>query len=155
VSYRIVPAETPEDMATFRGLLEEYGRTLDVSSAVQSVAQDCASLPGPYLAPRGALLLAFDHEEPAGCVAMRPRGGDICEMKRLYVRPQCRGAGLGQALAMRIIEEARNAGYRAMRLDTLGSMTAARALYRQLGFREIEPYTEAPLPTASHMELIL
>ena len=149
---KIVPVTTDEELATARRLLEEYARTLDVEEAVQSVAHDLHDL-APYTPPRGALLLAYVEDRPLGCVAMRQWDGDVCEMKRLYVQPAGRGLGIGRALAIAIIETARAAGYRAMRLDTLGTMHAAAELYHSLGFRDIAPYTE--LPTARHMELPL
>ena len=148
----ITPATTEEDWATARQLIEEYGRTLDVREAVQSVEHDLNDL-AQYAPPRGALLLASVDGRTLGCIAMRQWDGDICEMKRLYVRPAGRGLGIGRALAIAIIDRARAAGYRAMRLDTLGTMHAASGLYHSLGFRDIAPYTE--LPTAQHMELVL
>lgn len=152
---KIAPAVTEEELAAARRLIEEYGRTLDVAEAVPLVARDLAEFPSPYTPPRGALLLAYLDDHPVGCVAMRPWDGDVCEMKRLYVQPAGRGHGIGKELALRIIDLARSAGYRAMRLDTLDSMRAATDLYRSLGFRDIAPYTERPLPTARHMELAL
>lgn len=149
---KIVPVTTDDDLVTARTLLEEYGRTLPVQEAVQSVAHDLHDL-AQYTPPRGALLLACVENRPLGCVAMRQWDGDVCEMKRLYVQPAGRGLGIGRALAIAIIETARAAGYRAMRLDTLGTMHAAAELYHSLGFRDIEPYTQ--LPTARHMELTL
>lgn len=149
---KIVPVTTDDDLVTARTLLEEYGRTLPVQEAMQSVTHDLHDL-APYTPPRGALLLAYVEDRPLGCVAMRQWDGDVCEMKRLYVQPAGRGLGIGRALAIAIIETARAAGYRAMRLDTLGTMHAAAELYHSLGFRDIEPYTE--LPTARHMELTL
>ena len=148
----IVPVTTEEEWATARQLIEEYGRTLDVREAVQSVEHDLNDL-AQYAPPRGALLLASVDGRTLGCIAMRQWDGDICEMKRLYVRPAGRGLGIGRALAIAIIDRARAAGYRAMRLDTLGTMHAAAGLYHSLGFRDIAPYTE--LPTAQHMELVL
>jgi putative acetyltransferase len=153
--YRIVSFETNEDIARVRPLLEEYGRTLDVRSAAESVAYDIAELPGPYAPPHGALLLALVGNRTVGCVALRPLEGDVCEMKRLFVHPPYRGMGMGRALAIRIIDCARTTGYGIMRLDTLATMHAARGLYLSLGFHDIGPYTENPLPTADHMELLI
>jgi putative acetyltransferase len=153
--YRIIPAVTDEQLAAFRVLLEEYARMLELTPAAESMARDLADFPGPYAPPGGALLLALAGDRAVGGVALRPLEPDVCEMKRLYVQPGHRSTGLGRELALRIIEHARQAGYRLMRLDTLPSMTAAASLYHALGFRDIEPYGPNPLPSAQHMELVL
>ena len=118
-------------------------------------AQEVAELPGAYTSPAGRLFLATDGVEPAGCVALRPLGDGLCEMKRLYVRPTARGARLGRRLAETVIREARAIGYARMRLDTLPSMKEAFALYQTLGFREIAPYCENPVVGTRFMELEL
>lgn len=131
-------------------LFREYATSLGVDLSFQHFEEEVASLPGDYAPPRGRLLLAND-----GCVALRPFDGDICEMKRLYVRPAARGTGLGRALVERVIDEARTIGYRAMRLDTLPSMTLAAVMYRQFGFREIAPYRFNPVKGTKYFELEL
>jgi putative acetyltransferase len=135
----ITPATNPEFLALVRRLFEEYAESLDTDLGFQDFSAELAGLPGCYAPPQGRLLLALDGQVPAGCVALRQLDGKICEMKRLYVRPQYRGTGLGRLLAERVIAEAKLAGYRQMRLDTLPSMAPARLLYQQLGFREIPP----------------
>jgi putative acetyltransferase len=147
---RIVVATTPELIAMAAALFREYASSLGINLSFQHFEEELASLPGDYAPPRGRLLLAND-----GCVALRPLSDDVCEMKRLYVRPAARGTGLGHALVERVIAEARDIGYRAMRLDTLPSMTAAAVMYRQFGFREIAPYRFNPVKGTRYFELEL
>ncbi len=91
----------------------------------------------------------------AGCVGMRPFSQGVCEMKRLYVRPDYRGLGVGLVLSRAVVQRARERGYKRMRLDTVASMVTATRLYENLGFREIEPYRHNPLPGARFFELDL
>jgi ribosomal protein S18 acetylase RimI-like enzyme len=152
---RVVPALDDDAVATVQTLFREYAESLGTDLEFQGFAEELASLPGKYAPPRGRLLLATLDGEPAGCVALRPWGQDVCEMKRLYVRPGFRAHGLGRILADHIIDEARSAGYRRMRLDTLPSMAAARKLYDVLGFRPIAPYYANPVPGTAFLELDL
>jgi len=151
----IVPAASPEQIATARLLFTEYETSLGIELSFQGFAREVAELPGAYAPPAGRLFLATDGAEPAGCIALRPLGDGICEMKRLYVRPSVRGARLGRRLAETVIREARAIGYARMRLDTLPSMKEAFALYQTLGFREIAPYCENPIAGTHFMELDL
>ena len=151
----IVPAASPEQIATARLLFTEYEASLGIELSFQGFAREVAELPGAYAPPAGRLFLATDGAEPAGCIALRPLGDGICEMKRLYVRPSVRGARLGRRLAETVIREARAIGYARMRLDTLPSMKEAFALYQTLGFREIAPYCENPIAGTHFMELDL
>jgi putative acetyltransferase len=152
----IVPATTLRDVENVRALFREYEQSLGVDLCFQGFEQEVASLPGAYAPPPGRLLIALDDAgEAAGCVALRPLGADVCEMKRLYLRPTLRGKGAGRALTTRVIEEARGAGYRAMRLDTLPMMKEAHALYESLGFRRIAPYYPNPVAGAIYMERLL
>jgi GNAT superfamily N-acetyltransferase len=147
---RIVVVTTQGQIAAVAALFREYASSLGVDLSFQHFEEELASLPGDYAPPKGRLLLADD-----GCVALRPFDGDICEMKRLYVRPSARGTGLGRALIERVIDEARVIGYRRMRLDTLPSMHTAKAMYRAFGFREIEPYRFNPVEGTKFFELEL
>jgi putative acetyltransferase len=145
-----------DDMEAVRELFREYAASLDFDLCFENFERELADLPGPYAPPSGCLLLATVGSEPAGCVASKRLTDGVCEMKRLYVRGRHRGTGLGRTLAERIIHEARNLGYRAVRLDTIPSvMGRAVALYRSLGFRDIPPYCLNPLPGALFMELAL
>src|SRR6516165_3649283 len=113
---RICQATTPEEIAMARSLFEEYASWLGVDLCFQGFAAELAGLPGAYAAPRGRLLLAFVGSDVSGCVALRPIGDEVCEMKRLFVRSGFRGQGIGKLLGERIVQEARDIGYRTMRL---------------------------------------
>ena len=152
---RIVEAEGAEALVLVRRLFVEYAATLQVDLAFQGFDEELAGLPGTYARPAGGLMLAFDGEEPAGCVAFRPLGPRVSEMKRLYVRPSARGAGWGRCLVERVVREARAAGYQRMRLDTLPSMSAALGLYVGMGFREIPAYRHNPVAGTRFLELDL
>jgi putative acetyltransferase len=152
----IFQAANSRDIESVKTLFQEYADSLGIDLAFQQFAKELAELPGKYTPPSGRLLLAMANNQPAGCVALRPLGGDICEMKRLYVRPLHRGTGLGRTLAHRIIEEAKTAGYARMRLDTIPSlMTGAVCLYHTLGFANIPAYCDNPVSGAMFMELQL
>jgi ribosomal protein S18 acetylase RimI-like enzyme len=144
-----------EDLDEARRLFEEYAASLGFDLGFQDFDRELRELPGEYTFPRGALLLARTGARTIGCVAVRPLTADVCEMKRLYVRPGQRGTGAGRALAEAAIRVGRELGYARMRLDTLPSMEAARALYADLGFREIAPYRHNPIPGTAFLELEL
>jgi putative acetyltransferase len=149
-------AESAKHIAAIRELFLEYANSLGFSLCFQSFDQELAALPGDYAPPDGRLLLATSSGQPAGCVALHKLAPEICEMKRLYVRPQFRGKGLGRELAEKIIAEARDVGYKRLRLDTVEPvMKTAVAVYRQLGFCEIPPYCPNPIAGALYMELQL
>ena len=152
----IVWAESADYIEHARQLFKEYEAWLEVDLCFQNFERELAELPGKYAPPDGRLLLAFENGEVAGCVALRKFWEGTCEIKRLFLRPQFRGRGLGRQLAERIIAEAKQIGYERMRLDTLPpKMNDAIALYRLLGFKEIEPYYNNPVPGAKFMELSL
>ena len=148
--------ESVDEIEQTRQLFEEYVTWLGVNLCFQNYDKEVAELPGEYVPPTGRLYLANEDHEIAGCIALRKLDEGICEMKRLYVRPQFRGKRLGRMLVDKIIEDAREIGYSRMRLDTLlGKMDQAIAMYRSLGFKDIERYYDNPYETAAFMELDL
>ena len=151
-----VQAESRAQIAQARELFLEYAQSLGFSLCFQNFDKELAGLPGDYAPPAGGLLLAEYDGEIAGCVALHKLDDTTCEMKRLYLRPQFRGKGLGRTIADRIIAEARQIGYRCMRLDTVEPvMKDAVAMYRKIGFKEIPPYCKNPIAGALYMELEL
>ena len=138
-----------------RSLLLEYVNSLGVDLSFQNVERELADFPASYLPPGGALLLATHAERLAGSIAMRALDDRVCEMKRLYLRPEFRGLGIGRKLAVAIMDTARGMDYQRMRLDTLPGMDDAQRLYHALGFKQIEPYYENPIPGTRYLELDL
>lgn len=151
---KMIQATYPLDIQSARELFEEYAAWLGLNLCFQNFDRELAELPGEYVPPAGRLLLAVEDNQIAGCVALRSIGEGSCEMKRLYVRPNFRGRGLGRHLAESIVSAAGEIGYERMRLDTLpGKMDLALAMYRSLGFREIDAYYPNPVAGATFMEL--
>lgn len=149
----------PYEMDAVRSLFSEYAQGLGVDLCFQNFERELANLPGDYSAPRGALLLAQVDGNVAGCCALRPLDSvdypNASEMKRLYVRQEYRGIGLGRLLVEEILDAARRAGYSCVLLDTLTEMESARALYEDLGFIEIPPYYHNPIEGAHYLMVTL
>lgn len=145
----------PDDKGAVLGIWREFIANSPVNLDYQNNDAEFANLPGKYASPRGCVLLADREGEIEGCAAMRQVTPEMCEMKRLYVRPQAQGRHLGRALAERLIEEARAAGYSEMRLDVQEKSVPARELYKALGFVEAEPISFNPVPGASFLGLYL
>jgi putative acetyltransferase len=151
----ITEVRAAAEVAAVGELLREYAAAIGVDLDYQGFSAELATLPGQYAPPSGELLLAKVSGEVAGCVALRALDQSTLEMKRLYVRPSIRGAGLGKRLVEAAITIGRNNGYTDLRLDTLPTMAAAQALYSSLGFIETAPYGEAFLPGTRFYALLL
>lgn len=144
-----------ETIAAARALFAEYQAALGVDLGFQDFDAELAGLPGAYAPPRGRLLLACHDGAVAGCGALRPLDDASCEMKRLFVRAPFRSAGVGRALAERLIVDARSLGYRRMYLDTLPQMGDAQRLYERLGFRDVPAYRHNPIAGTRFLALDL
>ena len=149
----IVTAATARDYADAGTLFREYSGLVAEALRHQNFGEEVAALPGEYAPPGGVLLIARDGEAAAGCVALRRLDAATGEMKRMYVRERYRGSGLGRRLAVSVIDAARQLGYARVVLDTLPKLASAIALYRDLGFGEIDPYLASPTPGALCFEL--
>ena len=146
-----------DDWNLARNLFLEYASSLKIDLCFQGFENELANLPGEYAAPRGALLLATVNGIVAGCCALRPLDSsdysNASEMKRLFVRNDFRGLGIGRLLTEGILESAQKAGYSCVLLDTLDDMESARALYEDLGFEEIPPYYHNPIAGAHYLKV--
>ena len=153
VEIELVLVETPEQIEHIRTLFREYYDWVQdftgISLNFQSHQAELAGLPGYYGPPEGCLVLVMDAEQPAGCAALRPLEPGVCEIKRMFIRPEYQGRGLGRLLGKRIIFEARHLGYSLVRLDTADVLTPAQRLYESLGFRRSQPYYSPP-PEIAH-----
>ena len=151
----IVEANTDKSIAEAKGLFQQYAESLGFDLCFQDFEQELADFPGQYSPPRGHLFVAVSANHPIGGVGLRDFGRDMCEMKRLYVRPDFRGQRMGRLLVETVINAADDIGYECMRLDTIPSMKRANLLYRSLGFKEIEAYRPNPIEGATYLELRL
>jgi putative acetyltransferase len=149
-------ATTATDITLARALFAEYARSLKVDLCFQGFDEELRTLPGAYAPPRGRLLLAGRDADAFACIALRPLAQPAAaEVKRLYVQPANRGEGWGKRLVVRVLADARAIGYEELKLDTLDSMGAARALYEEIGFRACAPYYANPLPGVVYLSLRL
>ncbi|MGD9232521.1 MAG: GNAT family N-acetyltransferase [Desulfobacterales bacterium] len=152
---KIVEANTKELIEQAKELIREYAQSLEFDLGFQDFDQEMENFPGQYASSRGCLFIALAANKAIGCVALRDLGQDICEMKRLYVKPLFRGQKVGKLLAEVVIKAARDMGYDYMRLDTIPSMKQANMLYNALGFKQIPPYRFNPIEGATFFELNL
>jgi len=142
------------DIETARELFREYETWLGMSLCFQGFEEELEGLPGKYAPPEGRLYIVEIDAVPTGCIAMRKLEDGVCEMKRLYLRENARGHGIGNELIEKLIGDARELGYSKMRLDTYPpKMGKAVKLYESHGFRAIEPYYDNPHDGVLFMEL--
>ena len=138
------------------GLLRKYLAWLDIDELTEIIHAEIEDFPGEYGEPGGCCFVALVNGQPAGCIAFRKLEDDICEMKRLFVDPEFRGARIGKQLIKRALAEAKAMGYEKMRLDVIASrMPRAVTLYQSFGFCEIEQYGPEPEADAKYFELNL
>lgn len=133
----------------------EYAQFLNIDLSFQNFKTELDSLPGKYGPPHGVLMLALCDGKVSGCIALHKISQDVCEMKRLYVREDCRGMGIGKGLVKMITKEALRLKYHYIRLDTIPTLKTAQNLYTALGFYDIDPYVYNPIEGARFMELKL
>jgi len=156
ILYEIIPASSPQQISEVKSLFLEYADWLGFSFCFQGFEEELATLPGKYAPPQGRLYLVVIDHKSAGCIGIRKIAERICEMKRLYVKPEARGLGIGKKLVELVINDAKNIGYKKMRLDTIAEkMKEAQKLYKSSGFYEIQPYYYNPIEGVVYMELDL
>ncbi|MER2538972.1 MAG: carbonate dehydratase [Azonexus sp.] len=157
VTLRTLSTDDTQAIDQVRQYFRNYAAWLGVDLSYQNFDQEMASLPGAYTAPEGRLFFAEIEGRPAGCVGVRPlpESEGVCEMKRLYVDPEERGHGVGNALALAAIKAAKEIGYRKLIIDTLPSMRMAVKLYRELGFTEAPAYYKTPVEGTMFLALDL
>lgn len=150
-----ISVATSRDLVQVRSMFSEYVSSLGIDLSFQDIDRELAALPGEYSPPSGCILLAREGSDIVGCVALRRISEDFCEMKRLYVKPAYRGKRIGKKLAESVMLEAKDRGFRQMKLDTLPSMREALRLYESLGFKKTEPYRYNPVEGAVFMQFDL
>ena len=151
ISYKI--SKSQKDFEKAKELFIEYKNSLNLDLCFQKFHEEISDLPSQYSEPSGCIILCYDNNEPIGCIALRKFEGNTCEMKRLYLRSEARGKGIGRVLANKIIEKAKQFGYKKIRLDTIVTMKEAIVLYKSMGFKVIAPYRFNPLEGVIYMEL--
>lgn len=153
----ILRACQPGDIESVRTLFTDYASALEIDLHFQNFDNELGSLPKPYVAPKGTLIVAENSVgDIVGCVGLKDTAMEgQCEMKRLFVVPEARKSGLGRKLVAAIVTKARALDYKSMVLDTLPSLTAARKLYQEAGFKETSAYYNTPIEETIFMELKL
>lgn len=155
LSYEVVDGPAHPLVAIARELFKEYELELGVDLCFQNFSEELAEMPGKYGPPNGRLLVVVDDRRPIACGALRPLEPGVCELKRIYIRPENRGLGLGRAITVHLMEQGRILGYETVRLDTLRRLNIAVRMYESLGFTEIPPYCFNPEPDITAFERTL
>ncbi len=146
---------TEEEYRVAANLFRAYANAIGINLDFQGFEAELAHINTHYAPPKGAIFLAYEQHQPLGCFAVRPFEGSICELKRMYVKPEAQGKGWGKQMMTKAIEVGRALGYATMRLDTLPTMAPAIALYKSAGFYEIAPYRFNPIEGTKYFELAL
>ena len=144
-----------QDLEDLKQLFREYVGFLQVNLDFQDFENELLKLPAKYAEPEGAIFLAKINDLPVGCIALWKLEDGVCEMKRLFVKTEFQGLGIGKMLANRLMEEAKLKGYRTMKLDTLRRLQSANYLYSLLGFSETQAYNFNPEPDIVYFEKAL
>ncbi len=153
---KIKEVHTQQEYQIAALLFKEYAQEIGIDLEFQNFQKELSDLKKQYAKPQGTIWLAYnEHEDAVGCVGIRKLEDSICELKRMYVRKEARGTGLGKSLMEKSIEIAIELGYQKMRLDTLSTMHSAIHLYKSVGFYEIESYRFNPFDEAKYYELEL
>lgn len=152
VKIEINKISSHQDLEDVKQLFREYIEFLQVNLDFQDFENELAKLPAKYAEPEGAIFLAKVNDQPAGCIALWKLEEGVCEMKRLFVKPEFQGLGLGKMLANRLMEEAKIKGYQTMKLDTLKRLQSANYLYAAMGFSETQAYNFNPEPDIVYFE---
>ena len=145
-------AETDKEFKDGKNLFQQYAQSLDIDLSFQGFNDELHTIDKQYKAPTGALLLAFHGDVAVGCAGVRQLDKDTAELKRMFVREEYRAFKVGKRLLELAIDFARDLHYKAIRLDTLPTMTRAQNLYRSMGFYEIPSYRFNPVEDAVYME---
>lgn len=153
LTYKI--SKTEQDYNDAKDLFLKYANSLNFELCFQNFEKEISDLPAQYSEPTGCIIICYEDDNPIGCVGLRKFSEGICEMKRLYLRNNARGKGIGRVLAEKIVEKAKELGYRKMQLDTIETMKEAISLYKSMRFKEISPYRFNPVKGVIYMELEL
>ena len=137
-------------------LFKEYAAHIGIDLEFQNFNEEVENLESKYSRPKGVIYIAYDNKNyPVGCFGIKAFNNTICELKRMYLKEEARGLGIGKLIIKKAITVGKELGYNKMRLDTLSSMLPAVGLYEKSGFYEIDPYYFNPIKEAKYFEISL